>query len=119
MEKLNIGKNIRQIRELKSYTQTFMADHLNMSIGGYSKIETGQTDVSISKVQQIADILETDLGTIFNFDAKNIFHQCNNENSVITGTINTQNNNGDLLEFLTSIQDQIKLMKEMMHFQKR
>jgi transcriptional regulator with XRE-family HTH domain len=115
---MEVGKNIKQLRELKNFTQSYMAEHLSMSIGGYSKIETGQTDVSLSKIQQIAEILDTDLSTILNFDAKNVFNQCNNSGSIVTGTINTQNNNGNVVEFLTSIQDQIVSMKEILYKQK-
>jgi len=111
---MDVGKNIKQLRELKNFTQSFMADNLNMSIGGYSKIESGQTDVSFSKIQQIADILETDLGTLLNFDPKNIFNQCHNSNSVISGTIGTQINNGNILDFLTNIQEQISEMKNIL-----
>lgn len=111
---MDVGRNIKQIRELKNFTQSYMADQLNMSIGGYSKIETGQTDVSLSKIQQIAEILDTDLSTILNFDAKNIFNQCHNNNSVITGMLDTQNNNGNVIELLASLEDQISSIKEML-----
>lgn len=83
-----------------------------MNISRYSKIESGQTDVAFSKIQQIAEILETDLSTLLNFDPKNIFNQCNNNNSVITGIIDTQNNNGNILDFLSDIQEQITSMKD-------
>lgn len=108
---MDIGKNIRQIRELKNFTQSYVADRLNMSIGGYSKIETGQTDVSLSKIEQIAAILETELGTLLNFDAKNIFNQYNNTNSVVTGYVETQNN-PNILQSLNDIQEHIRQVKE-------
>lgn len=109
---MNVGKNIKQIRELKNFTQTFVAEKLNMSIGGYSKIESGQSEITISKLKQVADILETDINTILNFDTKNIFNQCHNQNSVILGNINTLNNNGKLLDYLSDMQNQIAMIKE-------
>jgi transcriptional regulator with XRE-family HTH domain len=108
---MEVGKNIKRLREFRNLTQTHIAEKLNMSVGGYSKIESGQTDVSFSKIQQIAEILETDLSTILNFDPKNIFNQCNNTNSVIAGTIGTQNNNGNILDMLTNIQEEINSVK--------
>jgi len=85
-----------------------------MSIGGYSKIESGQTDVSFSKIQQIAEILETDLSTILNFDPKNIFNQCHNSNSVIAGNITTQNIQENILDMLSDIKRDIDVMKDEM-----
>ena len=112
--KMNIGQNIKQLRELKNVTQSYVSDRLNMSIGGYSKIESGQTDVSFSKIQQIAEILETDLSTILNFDPKNIFNQCHNSNSVIAGNITTQNIQENILDMLSDIKRDINVMKSEM-----
>lgn len=109
---MNVGKNIKQLRELKNLTQSYVSDRLNMSIGGYSKIESGQTDVSFSKILQIAEILETDLSTILDFDPKNIFNQCHNNNSVISGNVNTQNIQGNILDMLTKIKKDIDAMKD-------
>lgn len=108
---MEIGKNIKQLRELKNLTQSYIAERLDMSIGGYSKIESGQTDVTFSRIKQIAEILETDLSTILNFDPKNIFNQCNNNNSIITGSVGTQNNNGNILDILSNIQEEIISVK--------
>lgn len=109
---MEVGKNIKQLRELKNLKQSYIAERLNMSIGGYSKIESGQTDVTFSKIQQIAEILETDLGTILNFDPKSIFNQCNNTNSIITGNVGTQNNHGNILDMLSNIQEEITTVKK-------
>ena len=38
---------IRSIREQSNWTQEDMAEKLNMSISGYSKIERGETKVNI------------------------------------------------------------------------
>ena len=108
---MEIGKNIKQIRELKNLTQSYIAERLDMSIGGYSKIESGQTDVTFSRIKQIAEILETDLSTILNFDPKNIFNQCHNTNSIITGSVGTQNNHGNILDILSNIQEEIVSVK--------
>ena len=38
-----------------------MADSLNMSVGGYGKIERGDTDIPLSRLQQIAAVLDTSI----------------------------------------------------------
>jgi transcriptional regulator with XRE-family HTH domain len=42
---MSIGAKIKNLRELRNYTQAYMADQLNMSVNGYSKIEREETDV--------------------------------------------------------------------------
>ena len=44
-----IGTKIKNIRELRNYTQDYMAEKLGITQAGYSKIERGETDVTYSK----------------------------------------------------------------------
>jgi transcriptional regulator with XRE-family HTH domain len=74
---MSVGKKIRQLRELRNFTQNHLANALGMSIGGYSKIERDETDVSVQRLMQIADVLKTDVATILNFDSKQVFNQTN------------------------------------------
>ncbi|MCC5916075.1 MAG: helix-turn-helix transcriptional regulator [Cryomorphaceae bacterium] len=46
-----IGRNIKQIRELKNFTQEHFAKKLGMTTSGYSKIERGEVIISIEKLQ--------------------------------------------------------------------
>jgi transcriptional regulator with XRE-family HTH domain len=48
------------MRETKNWSQEEMAEKLNMSVSGYSKIERGETNPHISKLKQIAQELEID-----------------------------------------------------------
>jgi transcriptional regulator with XRE-family HTH domain len=70
MEK--IGNRIRKIRELRNYTQKHMADQLGISQKAYSNIENDETDLSISRLSQIALILDLEIIDILNFDKKEI-----------------------------------------------
>ena len=74
----NIGDNIKKFRELKNITRDKIAADLNMSLSNYSKIERGEIDLTISRVQEIANILEVDVSQILNFDATHIFNTSNN-----------------------------------------
>ncbi|RZK40152.1 MAG: XRE family transcriptional regulator [Pedobacter sp.] len=53
-----IGKNIRQLRQKNSWSQGEVAKRLEISIPAFSKIETGITDVNISRLEQIANLFE-------------------------------------------------------------
>ncbi len=71
---MNVGYKIKQLRELRNYTQSYVAEQLNISVSGYGKIERNETDISLNRLMQISKILETDFNTILNFDKQNIFN---------------------------------------------
>ena len=53
-----IGKNIRQLRQRNGWSQGEVAKRLKISIPAFSKIETGITDINISRLDQIANLFE-------------------------------------------------------------
>jgi transcriptional regulator with XRE-family HTH domain len=75
----NIGENIKKLRELKNITREQIAHDLNMSLSNYSKIERSEIDLTISRVYEIAKILEVDISQVLNFDTSQIFNIQNNE----------------------------------------
>jgi transcriptional regulator with XRE-family HTH domain len=60
-----VGSNIRRLREENKWSQQVIADHLSISIPAYSKIETGVTDVNLSRLEQIAYFFNTDIAALF------------------------------------------------------
>ena len=74
-----VVENIKKFRELKNLTREEMADRLEMSLSGYSKLERGNVDLSISKLYKVAEILEVSVSQILNFDASQIFNVSNNQ----------------------------------------
>lgn len=75
---LTIGMKIKKLRELRNYTQEYMAGKLQMSANGYGKIERDETDISYSRMQQISEILGVTPSDIINFDENAIFGSKNN-----------------------------------------
>jgi transcriptional regulator with XRE-family HTH domain len=69
----NIYKNIKKIRELKNLTREFVADELEMSTSGYGKIERGEVDLTISKLDKIAKVFNVNIDFIFKFDLSKVF----------------------------------------------
>lgn len=53
-----IGTKIKYIREDRKITQDVMANKLGISQTAYSKIECNQTQVTIDRLKEIAEILE-------------------------------------------------------------
>lgn len=64
----NIGKNIRTFRHQHGWSQEDVANRLGISIPAFSKIETGVTDINLSRLEQIADIYEIDVVQLFSMN---------------------------------------------------
>lgn len=65
---------IRQIRELKNITQEHIAQQLGISTRAYSKIESGETQLTIQRVNEISRVLDVDPMDLLGFDGKKIFN---------------------------------------------
>jgi transcriptional regulator with XRE-family HTH domain len=55
---LEIGKKIKTLRQQKGWSQAEIAELLKISIPAFSKIESDITDLSMSRLQQIANTFE-------------------------------------------------------------
>jgi len=75
---MEVGTNIRKIRELKGFSQEFMSQQLELSQRQFSRIENDETEVSLSKLERIGKILEVSLTQILGFDERFIFQNCEN-----------------------------------------
>lgn len=67
-----IGKNIRQLRQKNGWSQGEVAKRLEISIPAFSKIETGITDINISRLDQIARLFDVSTLEIISSDPKGI-----------------------------------------------
>lgn len=64
-----IYSKIKSIRELKNYTQEYMAEQLDMSQPAYNKIESGRTVLTYDKLEEIAHILRVTPEDVIGFDS--------------------------------------------------
>jgi transcriptional regulator with XRE-family HTH domain len=71
---MELYEKIRFIRSFKHWSQEEMANRLGLSVNGYAKIERGESDVTLSRLQQIANVLDIDLSELFGLNEKNVFH---------------------------------------------
>ena len=51
------GEKIRAIRELRNFSQEYMAGELGIAQNTYSKIETGQSKLSADMLKDLAELL--------------------------------------------------------------
>lgn len=85
-----LSEKIKFFRTLKGWTQEDMAEKLGMSITGYGNIERGDTDVTLSKLEEIVRVLGIELRELFNFQGKIIINLGENAIAVGDNYQNTQ-----------------------------
>lgn len=74
----SVGKNIRTIRHQRGWSQEDVANRLGISIPAFSKIETGVTDINLSRLEQIANIYEVNVVNLLALDAEDTEPQVSN-----------------------------------------
>jgi transcriptional regulator with XRE-family HTH domain len=65
---MNTGQNIKKIREEKGMTQQQIAELIHMHRSNYSKIESGQREISVDALNKIAKYFGMTIDQIVNFD---------------------------------------------------
>lgn len=104
--KMNLGLKIKKLRELRNYTQEYVADRIGLDQSAYSRLEKGDTKITFDRLTKIAEVLEVEPEDIDAFDEKQIFN------------ITTQNgHNGYIINVISEnerklYEDQISTLKE-------
>ena len=70
------GQKIRKVRELKGFSQEYMADRLSISQKVYSNIENDKRRLDKEMLQNIAKVLEVDPNDLLAFDDRILFNNC-------------------------------------------
>lgn len=114
-----IGNKIKKLRELKNYTQDYMADKLQMSQSNYSRIENNELDLPFSKLQQIAEIFEISIIDLIEFDAKYFFNNVHAQtiNGNITHAMST-NEKKLYEEQIEGLKREVSYLKEIIELTK-
>ncbi len=112
---MHTGAKVRAIRTLKGLSQENMAEMMNLSRLAYGDIERGKTDVTDSRLKQIAEVLGVSVMDIFSFSERmaNFFDQCNGIFAPNTGN---QTNNYDQREMQHQL-DKAKLEMEKLQLE--
>ena len=84
----NPEMKIKQIRELKNFTQEYVATQLDLTTRAYSKIESGETQLTINRLNEISKILGVEPMEVLGFDDKQVFNNCKQEGNIGINHIN-------------------------------
>lgn len=108
---LEIGKKIKKIRELRNYTQDYMASKLDVSQSTYARFEKDDSDITISKLEKISEILDIKIQDLINFSDKFIFNNYT-ANQANQGYIVNQFSDNEKKLY----EDKIKLLEDKINY---
>ena len=109
---MKIGDKIKLLREIKNISPKQMADELEMTVGGYMKIERSDVDINTEKIDKISNILGIKPSELINLDEKHIFNFSGNE--IKNGGYNIFNFPEEMKQLY---EDKIKLLEEKIAYQ--
>jgi len=70
---MQVRQKLKTMRLFKGWSQEQMAEKLGYSLSGYTKIERGETNLSLNKLEKFAELLGMDLQELLGVNKGNIF----------------------------------------------
>jgi transcriptional regulator with XRE-family HTH domain len=115
---LTISGKIRGVRQLRGLSQENMATALGITVNSYSKMEHGDTDVSWSRLEQIAKVFEIPTSELVSFGEKPFYYFNNNHTKNKGSYIVSLNSDGnellvELERYKTQSESQKKELKHL------
>jgi transcriptional regulator with XRE-family HTH domain len=80
MYSMQIYEKLKVMRILKGWSQEELAEKLGYSINGYARIERGETDINLTKLEKIAKTMGVDLQQLLGLNEGNVFNLAENCN---------------------------------------
>lgn len=115
-----LNDKIRILREMKNWTQEEMAEKMQMSKSGYSKIERGQSKMTTEKLEQIAAIFDVDVTELLSMGLNGTFNLIkeNGNQSNYYGNSESLSHEIDKLKLMIAHQEELLKQKEIIIAQK-
>lgn len=93
---MKINERIRLLRLTKNYTQIYMAEELGIDAANYSRLENGQSKLTVDRLEKICEILEINIDLLLSSDLG----------------IKKINNSNENEEILREILEEVKQIKQ-------
>lgn len=109
---MNVGFKIKKIRELRNYTQQYVAENIGVSQAYYNLIENNKARLDIQRLYLISETLDFDLSSFWNCDPLNVLQEIENEknleiNSKVVGEKR-------ILDHLLLLEKQLLILKKLL-----
>lgn len=109
-----VGQRLQLLRMEKNLTQEQMGEQLNLSTSAYCKIEYGETDLTLTRLNKIANILNMSAAELFSKIDGNIYFT--NSESINVGISqdysNIHTDSSDLRELIKANSKLIEMLEK-------
>ena len=111
------SEKIKIMREMNQWTQEEVAEKLGMSTTGYAKIERGQTNVSVEKLKQIAQVFNLNVAQLLYGDERFVICSIGDNHSNYNNYFGTNEKlsleNEKLKQLLSAKESEIEALKKV------
>lgn len=111
---MSVVSKIKRYREARNFTQSYMAEQLDISQNTYSKLESGTIKLTVDRLTQISNILNVQVEDILSSSDDQHFNFLNSNIDKFYGYIeNIQEDNKELLNTTINIlNEQINYLRK-------
>jgi transcriptional regulator with XRE-family HTH domain len=67
---MELSEKIKELRKKRDWSQEIVANKLNISLNSYGALERGETDIKLSRLEELARIFEADISFFFINDSE-------------------------------------------------
>ncbi len=113
----DFGHNLRKIREMRGLSLEQMAEKIGKSERTYSKIESGERDMTRNEMKEVAKLLEIPEEVMMSLDKRPIFNSFNNNQD--GEYFNTYSGEAagktiDLIQRTTKLESRVEFLEKML-----
>ena len=107
-----LGKKIRLLRHQRGWSQEDVAKRLDISIPAFSKIETGITDINLSRLEQISILFDMSVVQLLTFNDLEQENKYNSELDTMTKKLSDRETEViDLQKKVIELYEELRLNK--------
>jgi transcriptional regulator with XRE-family HTH domain len=85
---MKLGTKIKQLREMRGFSQQVVADHLQMTQANYHKLESDKSEIRLDYIEKLAEFYKVPITDFLSTD-RHVFNIQNNSNNHNVGIITT------------------------------
>ena len=108
---MDIGYNLKRVREKQKITQQEVADFLGVDSKTYERWEKGKADIKSSYLPKIAEFLHVEIQDLFREKANEIVinqHYSDNKDNLINGMVLLLTDKEDIAQFMDIMKTRFK-----------
>ncbi|NOT73431.1 MAG: helix-turn-helix transcriptional regulator [Cyclobacteriaceae bacterium] len=105
LENTRIGKNILNFRRIREKKASEVARHVGLSEAAYTKYERGESQITVTFIQKVAEFLEVDPLQIISASPSTFFENVHNSSIL---------NNSNFHTFSTTSEEHLKMLNKLM-----